>query len=149
MKMNKLTMKELKQLYGDFLNDNRGYGGIAITGHAFFEWVYLNIDKIDMKLLHAIMTNIVPLGDNGRLFFLRTVMKRKASFAEFMNIYESLLKMFEEGIIKPCTYSELYSLGYKGLSYGGPCPVDDVLESHHVVEKDGRCELVRTNQTEE
>jgi hypothetical protein len=147
--MNKLTMKELEQLYGDFRYDNRGYGGIAITAHAFYQWVYLNIDKIDMKLLHAIMTNIVPLGNSGRLFFLRTIIKRKGSFAEFMNIYESLLKMFEEGIIKPCTYSELYALGYKGLAYGGPCPVDDVLESHQVVEKAGRCELVRKSQTKD
>lgn len=146
--MIKFRKKLIEEIYGDFRYDNRGYGGIAITAHAFYQWVYLNIDKIDMKLLHAIMTNIVPLGNNGRLFFLRTIMKREGSFAEFMNIYESLLKMFEEGIIKPCTYSEMYSLGYKGLSYGSPCPVDDVLESHKVVEKAGSCELVRKSQTE-
>ena len=147
--MIKFRKKLVEEIYGDFRYDNRGYGGIAITAHAFYQWVYLNIDKIDMKLLHAIMTNIVPLGNNGRLFFLRTIMKRKGSFVEFMNIYESLLKMFEEGIIKPCTYSELYDLGYKGLAYGGPCPVDDVLESHQVVEKADSCELVRKSQTEE
>lgn len=147
--MNKLTIKEIEETYGDFLYDDAGYGGIAITAHAFYEWVYLNIDKIDIKLLHAVMTNLVPLGDNGRLFFLRTIMKRKGSFVEFMNIYERLLNIFEEGIIKPCTYSELYSLGYKGLAYGGPCPVDDVLESHHLVEKDGSCELVRKSKTKD
>lgn len=147
--MNTLTIEQLEEIYGDFADDDRGFGGIAITAHAFYEWVYLNIDKIDIKLLLAIMTNLVPLGNNGRLFFLRSVMRRKGSFVEFMNIYESLLKMFNEGAIKPSTYSELYSLGYKGLAYGGPCPVDDVLESHHVVETDGSYELVRKSKTKD
>jgi hypothetical protein len=104
------------------------FGGIALYAHPFYDWVDSNINKIGNKLLYAIISNIVPLGENGRRYFINIAMKRKDSFVELMNLYAIMEKMFNEGFIGASTYSELYSLGYKGNYLNGDCPASAALK---------------------
>jgi hypothetical protein len=129
--MSKLQNVYFKPKYSELDAEVYKLGGMALYAHPFYDWVDANVNKIENKLLYAIMSNIVPLGDNGRRYFMHIVMKRKGSFMELMNLYASMEKMFNDGFISTSTYSELYSLGYRGDALNGDCPAYAALKFGH------------------
>lgn len=126
--MSKSQKEFLKPKFSELEFEMEKFGGVALYTHPFYDWVDENINKIENKLLYAIMSNIVPLGDNGRKYFMHIAMKRKDSFIELMNLYASIEKLFNNSFVSISTYSELCSFGYKGHVIGDCCPAYDVLK---------------------
>jgi hypothetical protein len=126
--LNKLRNRHQGYSYRELELEIERFGGVAIWAHPFYEWVDEHINEIENKVLYGIMSNIVPLGDSGRMYFIRIAMKRKGSFMELINMYTAMEKMFIEGFISVCTYNELFSLGYIGDRLDGESPADDVFK---------------------
>ncbi|MBN7575379.1 hypothetical protein C1H57_08155 [Clostridium sp. 2-1] len=106
-------------------------GGVGIAAHPFYEWVENNIDKINYTLLKAIITNIVPLGADGRKFYELIIYKRNSFQNEFLNLYDRLSNLYINGELKISSYLELRYLGYTGQRLKKKCPADDVLGQYN------------------
>lgn len=104
-------------------------GGVLIYSHPFYEWIEDNIERISYKLIKASITNIVPLGENGRRFFELVVTKRKGFYNEFLHIYNKSEKMYHEKSLKAKSYLELKYLGYTGEFLSEKCPSEDVINA--------------------
>jgi hypothetical protein len=102
-------------------------GGTAIAAHPFYEWVEENINKINYKLMKAIITNVVPLGEMGKKFFQLIASKKYGFENEYMKIYDNMEKKYREGFIKEKSYIELEHLGYTGISLGEKSPSFEVM----------------------
>jgi|GEM_PF-2966998 len=105
-----------------------GLTEVLILAHPFYDWVDNNIENIKYKLLKAVITNIVPLGDSGRKFFGEVIKKRKGFSQEFLNIYNHIEQKYKEGKMSPSSYLQLISKGYSGEVFDGKCPVDDIVK---------------------
>jgi hypothetical protein len=106
-------------------------GGASIAAHPFYEWVEDNINKINYRLLKAIITNIVPLGADGRKFYELVIYKRYSFQNEFLNLYDRLSNLHTNGELKISSYLELRYLGYTGQRLSEKCPADDVLRQYN------------------
>jgi hypothetical protein len=133
--MSEFPRGDFEPRYSEMDLEIERFGGVAIYSHPVFEWMDKHIDEIKDKVLYGIMSNIVPLGDSGRIYFMRIAMKRSGSFVELMNLYASMEKMFNDGFMQPSTYASLYSLGYNGPALSDFSPADDVFKFNNMKTK--------------
>jgi hypothetical protein len=104
------------------------FGGIDLYAHTSYQYIAKNINTIGDNLLQGVMSNIVPLGENGMKYFLHILSKYQGSFTKMLNLYLETKKAYCDGLIKASTYAELRDLGYKGPEIGVSSPAEDVLE---------------------
>ena len=97
-----------------------------ISVNPVYDWFIENIESINYKLIKAFVTNIVPLGCNGKKYFKKLAHERKGFTIELWKLYNSLEMLYMKGKLRKVSYLELYNLGYEGEFLGGKCPVDDV-----------------------
>lgn len=128
----------LKKLFTKFNKANKSSelmdylearGGASIAAHPFYEWVEDNINQIDYRLLKAIITNIVPLGADGRKFYELIIHKRNSFQNEFLNLYDRLHNLYVNEELKISSYLQLKHLGYTGQRFSEKCPADDVTKT--------------------
>jgi uncharacterized protein YkuJ len=120
-KYNKANIK----MTADELNE---FKEILISVNPFYDWLEENINIISYKLLKGFISNIIPLGDEGRKYF-EVIAEEKTGFTnELMNLYDRLEKMYHKGNLKVKSYFELAYLGYTGTFLGEKYPVDDVIK---------------------
>lgn len=100
--------------------------GILMCAHPFYDWFEVNIENINYKLIKAIITNIVPLGLEGRRYF-EAIVSNSGFQNELLIIYNRLDKMFQENKLSIKTYFELICLGYTGEVFSNKSPVNDIL----------------------
>jgi hypothetical protein len=99
-----------------------------ISVNPVYDWFEENVGFINYKLLKAFMTNIVPLGDNGKAYFKKLAHRKNGFTIELWKLYNNLEMLYKQGKLKKVSYLELYNLGYEGIWLGGICPVDDITD---------------------
>lgn len=118
--------------FGKLIDDVEARGGISIYAHPFYEWVEENISYINYRLIKAIISNIVPLGDDGRKYFEFVINKRQGFIREFMTLYSAIERKYKGNNLKSASYFRLYQLGYSGECFSGNSPADEVLSQNQI-----------------
>ena len=103
------TINDYKNMTLEEFDDLAEY---LIPINPFYTWVEENINSIGYKLLKGIISNIVPLGLEGRKYFERIVKQKSGFVSEYKCLYDRLEKEYIQGNIKIKSYLELQYLGF-------------------------------------
>lgn len=101
---------------------------VLIAVNPVYNWLQENIEHISYKLLKGFITNIVPLGKEGKKYFKVIVQSRAGFTKELWNAYNQTEKLYKEGKLKINSYIELEHLGYTGVFLDERYPVNNILK---------------------
>lgn len=101
---------------------------VLIAVNPVYNWLQENIEHISYKLLKGFITNIVPLGKEGKKYFKVIAQSRVGFTKELWKAYNQTEKLYKQGKLKINSYIELEHLGYTGVFLDERYPIDDVLK---------------------
>lgn len=104
------------------------YEQFLIFVNPVYDWFIDNANVASYRLIKAFITNIVPLGNQGKRYFSNIVNKKRGVAAELWKLYNKCEMQYQVNELEIASYSELMALGYNGVHLGGEHPVDDIFK---------------------
>ncbi|NMM65238.1 hypothetical protein HBE96_21885 [Clostridium sp. P21] len=122
------SIRYKKELVRRYPTDLIEFEKVLISVNPVYEWFIGNAEKASYKLIKAFITNIVPLGYLGKKYFKIIANKKQGATVELWKLYNNIEKQYWIGNLEIAKYSELISLGFKGIQLGGDCPIDSIFK---------------------
>ncbi|MFC5528402.1 DNA primase family protein [Cohnella yongneupensis] len=119
MKISMNLAIRVKNIYfAPVIEESVSYG---ISHDPFFQWAMNNTDKLNEPLVEGLVSNLMPLGDDGKGYFdeLLKVLAKDNSTKSLVPVLEKAFYI-DNGICSPISYHSLVQGGYSGeVPYGG------------------------------